>query len=122
LIAGSLLVTLGAAIVAVPIGIGTAIFIAEVAPRWAREVLKPFIEVMAGIPSVVLGFIGILVLSSALRRGLNLPTGLSALAGALLLGIIAIPTIVSVAEDLRRCPRSYRDAALAMGATRWQTI
>jgi phosphate transport system permease protein len=123
LIAGSLIVTIGAAIIAVPIGIGTAIFIAEVAPRWVREVLKPFIEVMAGIPSVVLGFIGILVLSSALRRGLNLPTGLTALAGALLLGIIAIPTIVSVAEDaLDAVPRSYRDAALALGATQWQTI
>jgi len=123
LIGGSLIVTLGAAIIAIPIGVGTAIFIAEVAPRWAREVLKPFIEVMAGIPSVVLGFIGILVLSSALRKGLNLPTGLTALAGALLLGIIAIPTIVSVAEDaLDAVPRSYRDAALALGATEWQTI
>jgi phosphate transport system permease protein len=123
LIGGSLIVTFGAALVAIPIGVGTAIFIAEVAPRWAREVLKPFIEVMAGIPSVVLGFIGILVLSSALRRGLNLPTGLTALAGALLLGIIAIPTIVSVAEDaLDAVPRSYRDAALALGATEWQTI
>ena len=123
LIGGSLIVTLGAAIIAIPIGVGTAIFIAEVAPRWAREVLKPFIEVMAGIPSVVLGFIGILVLSSALRRGFNLPTGLTALAGAILLGIIAIPTIVSVAEDaLDAVPRSYRDAALALGATQWQTI
>lgn len=123
LIGGSLIVTFGAAIIAIPIGVGTAIFIAEVAPRWAREVLKPFIEVMAGIPSVVLGFIGILVLSSALRRSLNLPTGLTALAGALLLGIIAIPTIVSVAEDaLDAVPRSYRDAALALGATQWQTI
>ena len=123
LIGGSLIVTIGAAIIAIPIGVGTAIFIAEVAPRWAREVLKPFIEVMAGIPSVVLGFIGILVLSSALRRVFNLPTGLTALAGAILLGIIAIPTIVSVAEDaLDAVPRSYRDAALALGATQWQTI
>lgn len=123
LIGGSLLVTFGAAIVAVPISIGTAIFIAEVAPRWAREVLKPFIEIMAGIPSVVLGFIGILVLASALRRNFNLPTGLTALTGSLLLGIIAIPTIVSVAEDaLDAVPRSYRDASLALGATRWQTI
>jgi phosphate transport system permease protein len=123
LIGGSLLVTFGAAIVAIPISVGTAIFIAEVAPRWAREVLKPFIEVMAGIPSVVLGFIGVLVLASALRRSFNLPTGLTALTGSLLLGIIAIPTIVSVSEDaLDAVPRSYRDAALALGATRWQTI
>lgn len=123
LIGGSLIVTLGAAIIAVPISIATAIFIAEVSPRWAREVLKPFIEIMAGIPSVVLGFIGILVLASALRRSFDLPTGLTALAGSLLLGIIAIPTIVSVAEDaLDAVPRSYRDASLALGATRWQTI
>jgi phosphate transport system permease protein len=123
LIGGSLVVTLGAAMIAVPVGIGTAIYIAEVSPRWMREVLKPFIEVMAGIPSVVLGFIGILVLAPSLRILLDLPTGLSALAGSLLLGAISIPTIVSVAEDaMDAVPRAYRDAALALGATRWQTI
>ncbi len=123
LLGGSLIVTLGSALVAIPFGLGTAIYIAEVAPRWAREVLKPFVEVMAGIPSVVLGFIGILVLAPNLRVLLDLPTGLTALAGALLLGGISIPTIVSVAEDaLDAVPRSYRDAALALGATRWQTI
>lgn len=123
LLAGSLVVTLGAALVAVPVGIGTAIFIAEVAPRWAREILKPLVEVLGGLPSVVLGFLGILVLSPNLRTLLNLPTGLTAFTGGLLLGGIAIPTIVSVAEDaLDAVPRSYRDAALALGATRWQTI
>lgn len=123
LIGGTLIVTLGAALVAMPIGIGTAIYIAEVAPRWAREILKPFIEIMAGVPSVVLGFIGIIVLAPFLRTFLDLPTGLSALAGSLLLAAISIPTIVSVAEDaLDAVPRSYRDAALALGATRWQTI
>jgi phosphate transport system permease protein len=123
LLGGTLIVTLGSALVAIPFGLGTAIYIAEVAPRWAREVLKPFVEVMAGIPSVVLGFIGILVLAPNLRVLLDLPTGLTALAGALLLGGISIPTIVSVAEDaLDAVPRSYRDAALALGATRWQTI
>lgn len=123
LLGGSLIVTLGAALVGVPLGLGTAIYIAEVAPRWAREIIKPFVEVMAGIPSVVLGFIGILVFAPFLRRLLNLPTGLSALSGSLLLGAISIPTIVSVAEDaLDAVPRSYRDAALALGATRWQTI
>lgn len=123
LIGGSIVVTLGAALIAVPIGIGTAIYIAEVAPRWAREILKPFVEVLAGIPSVVLGFIGILVLAPDLRVLLNLPTGLTALAGSLLLGAISVPTIVSVAEDaLDAVPRSYRDASLAMGATEWQTI
>lgn len=123
LIGGSLLVTLGAILIATPVGIGTALFIAEVAPRWVREILKPLVEVLAGIPSVVLGFIGILSLSPFLRQSLDLPTGLTALSGSILLGIIAIPTIVSVAEDaLDAVPRSYRDAALALGVTQWQTI
>jgi phosphate transport system permease protein len=123
LIGGSLIVTLGAAIFAIPIGICTAVFIAEVAPRWARDILKPLVEVLGGIPSVVLGFLGILILAPALRRLLDLPTGLTAMAGSILLGGIAIPTIVSVAEDaLDSVPRSYRDAALALGATQWQTI
>lgn len=123
LIGGSLIVTLGATLIAVPFGVGTAVYIAEIAPRWAREFLKPFVEVLGGLPSVVLGFLGILVLSPFLRRALNLPTGLTALTGALLLGGIAIPTVVSVAEDaLDAVPKSYRDAAIALGATKWQTI
>ncbi len=123
LLSGSLIVTFGATLIAVPFGIATAIYISEVAPRWVREFLKPFVEILGGIPSVVLGFIGILILSPYLRVLLDLPTGLSALTGSLLLGAIAIPTIVSVAEDaLDAVPRSYRDAALAMGATEWQTI
>ena len=104
-------------------GIGTAIYISEISPRWAREILKPLVELLGGLPSVVLGFLGILILAPALRRLLNLPTGLTALAGSILLGGIAIPTIVSVAEDaLDAVPRSYRDAAIALGATEWQTI
>jgi len=123
LIAGSIIVTLGAALVAVPLGIGTAIFIREVAPNWAREILKPLVEVLAGLPSVVLGFIGILVLSPMVRNLLNLPTGLTAFTGSILLGLISLPTIVSVAEDaLDAVPGSYRDASLALGATELQTI
>ncbi len=123
LIFGSLLVTIGAGIIAIPLGIGTAVYISEIAPAWAKEILKPLVEILAGIPSVVLGFIGILVLAPFLRVSLNLPTGLTGLAGALLLGWSAIPTIVSVGEDaLNTVPRSYREAALAIGATRWQTI
>jgi phosphate transport system permease protein len=123
LFGGSIIVTIGAALIAIPVGLGTAIFIAEIAPRWAREILKPLVEVLAGLPSVVLGFLGIIVLSSLLRRLLDIPTGLTAFTGSLLLGAIAIPTIVSVAEDaLDAVPRSYRDAALALGATEWQTI
>ena len=123
LIAGSIIVTLGAALVAVPLGIGTAVFIREVAPNWAREILKPLVEVLAGLPSVVLGFIGILVLSPMVRTILHLPTGLTAFTGSILLGLISLPTIVSVAEDaLDAVPRSYRDASLALGATEFQTI
>ena len=123
LLTGSLVVTVGAMAIAVPFGIGTAMFISEIAPRWAREVLKPLVELLGGLPSVVLGFLGILVLSPYLRQILDLPTGLTALAGSLLLGGIAVPTIVSIAEDaLDAVPRSYRDAALALGATPWQTM
>lgn len=123
LIGGSLVVTIGAAIVAFPLGLGSAIYIAEIAPRWVREVLKPLVELLAGLPSVMLGFLGIIVLSPMLRSWLDIPTGLSALTASVLLGFISLPTIVSVAEDaLDAVPKSYRDAALAMGATEWQTI
>ncbi len=123
LIEGSLIVTVGAALFAIPLGVGSALFIAEIAPRWLREVLKPLVELLAGLPSVVLGFLGMVLLSNYLRTVLNLPTGLTAFAGSILLGGIAVPTIVSVAEDaLDAVPRSYREAALAMGATQWQTI
>jgi phosphate transport system permease protein len=123
LITGSVIITVGAMLIAFPFGIGTAIFISEIAPRWVREILKPLVELLAGLPSVVLGFLGILVLAPFLRRFLDLPTGLTALAGSILLGGIAVPTIVSIAEDaLDSVPRSYREGAWALGATRWQTI
>ena len=123
LISGTLVVTLGATLVAVPLGVGTAIFLSEVAPDWVKEIFKPLIEILAGIPSVVLGFIGILVIAPFLRRFLELPTGLTAFTGSILLGIIAIPTIVSIAEDaLNNVPPAYRQASFALGATRWQTI
>lgn len=123
LLTGSLIVTLGAVLIAVPLGVGTGVYIAEIAPTWANEILKPLIEILAGIPSVVLGFMGILVLSPFLRQSFNLPTGLTAFTGSLLLGWAAIPTIVSVTEDaMNAVPRSYREASLALGATRWQTI
>jgi phosphate transport system permease protein len=123
LLLGSIVVTLGATVVAVPLGVGTAVYISEVAPASAKEFLKPLVEILAGLPSVVLGFIGILILSPFLRRFLDLPTGLTAFTGALLLGFISIPTIVSISEDaLNTVPRSYREASLALGATPWQTI
>lgn len=120
---GSLLVTIAATLIALPFGIGTAVFLAEVAPSWLRNILKPLIEILAGIPSVVLGFIGILVFAPFIRKFLDIPTGLTAFTGAVLLGLIAIPTIVSIAEDaLDTVPDSYRQAALALGGTQWQTI
>ncbi len=123
LVGGSLVVTLGAALIAVPFGLATAIFIAEIAPRWAREVLKPLVEVLGGLPSVVLGFLGMIVVAPVVRLTLNTPTGLTAFTGSVLLAGMAIPTLVSVAEDaLDAVPKSYRDAALALGATKWQTI
>lgn len=123
LLTGSFIVTIGAGMIAVPFGIGTAVYISEIAPRWMREILKPLVELLGGLPSVVLGFLGILILAPFLRRLLALPTGLTAFTGSLLLGGIAIPTIVSVAEDaLDAVPRAYREGAWALGATRWQTI
>jgi phosphate transport system permease protein len=123
LLVGSLIVTVGALIIAVPLGLLTAIYIAEVASPRTKEILKPLVELLGGFPSVVLGFLGLLILSQYLREILALPTGLSALTGALLLAGIALPAIVSISEDaLDTVPRSYRDASLALGATEWQTI
>jgi phosphate transport system permease protein len=123
LILGSVLVTVTAIAIALPLGVATAVFVREVAPNWAREILKPMIEVLAGIPSVVLGFFGMTVLAPIIRGGLGAPTGLTAFTGALILAYMALPTIISVAEDaLDSVPKSYRDAGLAMGATQWQTI
>ncbi len=123
LVGGTIIVTVGAALIAVPLGLATAIYIAEIAPRWAREILKPLVEVLGGLPSVMLGFLGILIITPIVRERFDLPTGLTAFTGALILGFMAIPTIVSVAEDaLDAVPQTYRQAALALGATEWQTI
>jgi phosphate transport system permease protein len=123
LILGSLLVTVTAIAIALPLGVGTAVFVREIAPRWTREVLKPLIEVLAGIPSVVLGFFGMTIVAPLVRETLGAPTGLTAFTGGLLLAYMALPTMISVAEDaLDAVPKSYRDAALSMGATEWQTI
>jgi len=123
LILGSALVTIIAIVIGLPLGVATAVYIREVAPEWAREVLKPMIEVLAGIPSVVLGFFGMTLVAPLVREVLNVPTGLTAFSGAIVLAYMALPTIISVAEDaLDTVPRGYRDGALAMGATQWQTI
>ncbi|MEW6179484.1 MAG: phosphate ABC transporter permease subunit PstC [Chloroflexota bacterium] len=122
LISGSMLVTVGAILIAVPLGIGTAVFLSEFSPAWLRNLLKPIIEILAGLPSVVLGFLGIQIVAPFFRRFLDLPTGLTAFTGAVLLALISIPTIVSIAEDaLNTVPPAYRQGALALGATGWQT-
>jgi phosphate transport system permease protein len=123
LILGSLIITFGAALISLPLGLATAIFIAEIAPSWVRDILKPFIEVLAGIPSVVIGFIGMLVFAPFIRVTTGIPTGLTAFTGIILLAWMALPTVVSVAEDvLDTVPKTYRDAGLALGMTRWQVI
>jgi phosphate transport system permease protein len=123
LILGSTLITVTAIAIALPLGVMTAVFVREVAPGWAREILKPMVEVLAGIPSVVLGFFGMTLAAPLVRETLGAPTGLTAFTGALILAYMALPTIISVAEDaLDAVPKSYRDAGLAMGATQWQTI
>lgn len=123
LLSGSFIVTVFSILIALPLGAGTAIYIGEIAPRRVNEILKPTIEILAGIPSVVLGFLGILVLSPFMRETFNLPTGLTAFTGSILLALISIPTIVSIAEDaLYAVPNTYRDAAYALGASKWQVI
>lgn len=120
---GSLFVTIVAMMIAFPLGLAVAVFTREVAPSWVREVLKPTIEVLAGIPSVVLGFFGMTVLAPLVREQLGAPTGLTAFTGGLVLAYMSLPTIISVAEDaLDAVPKGYRDAGLAMGATKWQVI
>jgi phosphate transport system permease protein len=123
LLLGSLVVTLGAAIIAVPLGMACAVFIGEIAPRWMREVLKAGVELLAAIPSIVIGFIGMTMLGPVVKNLFHLPTGLTALTGSLALAFMAIPTMVSIMEDsISAVPRSYKEGSLALGATHWQTI
>ena len=123
LITGTILVTLGAMLIATPLGIGSAIYIAELAPPRIKALVKPAIELLAGIPSVVFGFFGLIVLTNWLRVTFDVPTGESWLAGSILLGIMALPTIISVAEDaISAVPREFKEGSLAVGATHWQTI
>lgn len=123
LILGSLLVTAGAMVIALPLGLASAVYLAEVASPRVKDILKPLIELLAGIPSVVLGFIGYLVVAEIVKRVFNLPTGLTGLTGSILLAYMALPTIVSIADDaIRAVPVEYRHASTALGSTRWQTI
>jgi phosphate transport system permease protein len=121
LIFGSLVVTFGAVLIAVPLGLLTAIYLGEFAPQGQREILKPLIEILAGIPSIVLGFLGWVVLAPIIQH-LGAPTGLTAFTGSLILAYMALPTVISISEDaLYAVPKELRDSALALGATQWQT-
>ncbi|NUM55369.1 MAG: phosphate ABC transporter permease subunit PstC [Candidatus Hydrogenedentes bacterium] len=123
LITGSAMVTLLATLIAIPFGVLGAVYIAEIAGPREREILKPFIEMIAAIPSVVLGFFGLVVLAPLVKTLFGLPIGLTGITGALLLAFMAVPTIMSISEDaIRSVPRSYIDASLALGANRIQTI
>jgi phosphate transport system permease protein len=122
LLVGSLIVTLLAVAIAVPLGLITAVYLGEIAPVWQREILKPLIEMLAGIPSIVLGFLGWVILAPLIQRA-GAPTGLTAFTGAVILAYMSLPTIISISEDaLYAVPKEYRDGALAIGATKWQTI
>jgi len=123
LLLGSLYVTFGAIVICVPLGVCAAMFIAEVAPTYLKHVLKSLVEILAAIPSVVLGFIGIVWLGPFLRTHLGLSTGMCGLSGSLLLAFMALPTVISISEDaLIGVPKAYKEAAFGLGATRWQTL
>ncbi len=122
MIVASLYVTFGAMVIGVPLGIAGAIFLNEFLPGRAMRIIKPTIELLAGIPSVVFGFLGVMVLAPFIREHLGGP-GLSVLAASVILGIMILPTVISISSDaIGAVPASYREGALALGATRWQSV
>jgi phosphate ABC transporter permease protein PstC len=120
---GTIIVTIGAMIIAIPLGVTGAIFLSELAPPYLRAILKPLIELLAGIPSIVFGFIGIVILVNYLQPTFGLLSGYTFLAGSLILGVMALPIIISMSDDaIKAVPRELKEASLAVGATKWQTI
>ncbi len=123
MVVSTLLVTVGALLLAVPIGIGVAAYLSDVAHWRVREIVKPIIEILAGIPSVVVGFIGIVLFGPLIAGIFHIGNGLTALNGSVLLAIMALPTIISISEDsLNAVPPAFSEASLALGASRWQTL
>jgi phosphate transport system permease protein len=124
MIAGSILSTFGATILGIPLSIGTAILLAEIAPNWVREIIRPAIELLAGIPSVVYGLFGLVVLAPLIRNiEIAYNTGFGILNASIILAVMIIPTVTNIAEDaIRAVPRYYKEGSLALGATTWQTI
>jgi len=122
MIVGSLYVTAGALVIGVPFGLSCAVVLTEFSSKRVRSVIKPIIELLAGIPSVVYGFIGVIILVPFIRQTLGGP-GLSVLAASIILGVMILPTIISISVDsLQAVPPSYREGSIALGATRWQTV
>ena len=123
LLSASIVVTIGAMIVAVPLGVSSAIFISYILPKKFKNIAKPLVELLAGIPSVIYGLFGMKVLAPFLSDLFGLPTGLTGLNASIMLGIMALPTVVSLSEDaITAIPKSFRNASLALGGTRWETI
>lgn len=123
LIMASVWVTIGAAAICIPLGVGSALYLHEMASHAQRAFLKPVVEILASIPSIVFGLFGMLVVAPFLQKLFNIPVGLCALTGSIMLGIMAIPTVCSIAEDaLASVPNSFREASYALGANRWQTL
>lgn len=123
LIYGTLWVSLGAIFLALPIGLAAAIFLSEIASKRTRSILKPIIELLSGVPSVVYGFFGLVIIVPFIQSLFNIPVGETALAGSIILAIMALPTIITVSEDaMRNTPRAMKEASLALGASQWQTI
>jgi phosphate transport system permease protein len=123
LILASLWVSVGAMLVCVPLGVGSALYLNELASPRQKAILKPLVEILASIPSIVYGFFGMAILAPYLQNLLHLPIGLCAFTASLTLGIMATPTVCSIAEDaLSYVPRSFREASFAVGANRWQTL
>jgi phosphate transport system permease protein len=123
LIVSTMLVTFGAMVIAVPLGIFTAAFISEIAGKRLQQILKPMIEMLAAIPSVAIGFLGIVVIGPGIAKIFGMQNGLNALNGSVLLAIMSLPTIITVAEDaIHAIPTSYKEASLALGANRWETL
>jgi len=123
LILASLVVTLGAMIIAAPLGIASAIFISYILPKKYRKIVKPAVEMLAGVPSVIYGLFGMKILAPFLSDLFNLPTGLTGLNASIMLGIMALPTVVSLSEDaITTVPKKFRDASLALGSTKWEML
>ncbi len=121
-VVGSFLVTLGALLLGAPMAIMTAIFLSEIAPKPVKKIVRPAVELLAGIPSVVYGFFGLLIIVPVVRTLFG-GSGIGLLTGWIILAIMILPTIATISEDaIRAVPRSYREASYGMGATRWQTI